>query len=98
MVIGSINTALFNSIDWSTGSKFLEVEIDGSSVGNTEMQAVPYALHSKNAAGLGGIPIGTTPSIGEALIYNGTNWIGVDNSNRENKSQKITTSPALVSY
>lgn len=47
-------TGNFATIDWSTGKKFIKVEVDplgGSSflaLGNTEMLSVPYALYAVN--------------------------------------------------
>ncbi len=46
----------FSSIDWSTGSKYMETELDlgwGSnyvSIGTSRMLSVPYALYSENTA------------------------------------------------
>jgi hypothetical protein len=52
---GAINvTGNFATIDWSTGKKFIKVEVDplgGTNfiaLGNTEMLSVPYALYAVN--------------------------------------------------
>lgn len=51
---GAASVGTFNSIDWSTGSFFVETEIDpagGSSftsVGTTQLMSVPYALFAKD--------------------------------------------------
>jgi hypothetical protein len=56
-------TGNFASIDWSTGKKFIKVEVDplgGNNfiaLGNTEMLSVPYALYAVNGkAGTPGPP------------------------------------------
>jgi Collagen triple helix repeat (20 copies) len=55
-------TGNFSNINWSTGNKFIKVEIDPlggnnfTTIGNTEMLAVPYALYAKDGkAGLQGV-------------------------------------------
>jgi hypothetical protein len=52
---GAINvTGNFATIDWSTGKKFIKVEVDPlggnnfMALGNTEMLSVPYALYAVN--------------------------------------------------
>ena len=56
---GTIVSGTFAEIDWSTGNKYLKVEIDesgGSSytnLGMVELLSVPYALSSKLAENLG---------------------------------------------
>ena len=43
-VIGSVNTAGFNNINWQKGPYFLEVQINGQQLGAiTQFQAVPYS-------------------------------------------------------
>lgn len=55
LVIGSVNTGAFSSINWSAGSKYLEVEVDDgsgfTSMGRIQMQSVPYALYAASAGG-----------------------------------------------
>ncbi|MBN8681644.1 MAG: hypothetical protein J0L99_03295 [Chitinophagales bacterium] len=46
--IGSTNTADFANIDWSSGTKFLEVKADGLTIGNQQMVSVPYALYAES--------------------------------------------------
>ena len=47
--IGSINESSFAGIDWSAGPYFVEVVVDGSSMGVSELLAVPYALYAETA-------------------------------------------------
>ncbi|WP_430974468.1 hypothetical protein, partial [Sunxiuqinia rutila] len=44
--IGSVNAADFASIDWSNGPFFIEVSVDGSALGTSQLQSVPFALHA----------------------------------------------------
>ena len=66
---GSILQGSFSSIDWSTGSKFLQVEYDpagGSTylnMGSSELQSVPYALYAASGVGSTG-PQGTIGNTG----------------------------------
>jgi hypothetical protein len=47
--IGSNNTTAFQSINWANGPYFLEVAINGISIGSQQMVSVPYALYAKSA-------------------------------------------------
>ena len=44
--MGSLNLASFESIDWSAGPYFVEVSVDGTSMGTSQLLTVPYALHA----------------------------------------------------
>jgi hypothetical protein len=46
--IGSINPVSFGTIDWSAGPYFVEVIVDGTSMGVSELLTVPYALYAVN--------------------------------------------------
>lgn len=53
--IGTQNSSDFSSIDWSTGTKELQVEVDAGSgfedLGTNELLSVPYALRAGDASG-----------------------------------------------
>ncbi|MES2590354.1 MAG: hypothetical protein V4608_00630 [Bacteroidota bacterium] len=54
IVIGQINSTAFDSINWTTGKRFLEVAIDAGGTGffiisKTQMISVPYALYAKTS-------------------------------------------------
>lgn len=61
---GTTTSGSFAAINWSTGSKFLKVEIDPaggtnySDLGATELLSVPYALYAASAGSAG--PVGPT--------------------------------------
>jgi len=44
----------FSSIEWGQTEFFLEVSIDGISMGASQLLSVPYALHANDASSLGG--------------------------------------------
>ncbi|MES2395348.1 MAG: hypothetical protein V4549_05065 [Bacteroidota bacterium] len=74
LIIGNgilVSTDSFSEINWGSGNKYLEVEIDtitGSnyiSMGTTQMMSVPYALYAKRSGNPGTPGItGTTGTIG----------------------------------
>jgi hypothetical protein len=47
--IGSVTPAVFDAIDWSAGPYFLEVTVNGTSMGVSELLTVPYALAAVNS-------------------------------------------------
>lgn len=75
-----------NASQWSSGSKFLQVEVDpagGSSftdLGATQISSVPYANYAGSASGITGtiapsqISSGSA-SNGQVLQWNGSNWV-----------------------
>ena len=58
--IGAVNSLA--TVDWANISPWLQVKLNGTSVGETQMASVPYALHAKTAISLIG---GTTLAIGQ---------------------------------
>ncbi|GAB4198679.1 MAG: hypothetical protein Fur0023_00160 [Bacteroidia bacterium] len=60
--IGSVNSLTFQSIDWSQGPYFLEVQIDPTggtnyvSIGTQQLLSVPYALYAKKSALADSVP------------------------------------------
>ena len=46
LALGSVNPGSFETIDWSAGPYFVEVSVDGTSMGTSELLAVPYAMHA----------------------------------------------------
>ncbi|HYV92654.1 MAG TPA: kelch repeat-containing protein [Chitinophagales bacterium] len=93
---GTVVSGTFTGINWSSGSKFTQVELDvagGSAyidMGTTQMLSVPYALFAGSSTN---IPNGI--SDGNTLRWNGTAWV-ID-STLTNKQTNIgigTTSPA----
>ncbi len=46
--IGSVTPATFATIDWAAGPYFVEVIVDGLTMGTSELLTVPYALYAVN--------------------------------------------------
>jgi hypothetical protein len=46
--IGSVTPATFATIDWALGPYFVEVIVDGLTMGTSELLTVPYALYAVN--------------------------------------------------
>ena len=47
--IGSVSPGSFATIDWSAGPYYVEVSVDGTSMGVSQLLTVPYALHASFA-------------------------------------------------
>jgi hypothetical protein len=95
---GTVVSGTIASIDWATGSKYIEIEGDLSggtnyeSFGTSELLSVPYALYA-NTAGVPLMPNGT--DVGNTSFWNGSSW-SLDNYNIYNAGQQVgigTNSP-----
>ena len=101
--LGIIVTALggttqLTSVDWGSGGKFLQVEMDitgGSNyldMGTQQMTSVPYALYAETAGSsnisnsVTNLPPGTV--VGNTMYWDGTQWV-VNNQNIFNAGQNI---------
>jgi len=79
LVIGSKEPAHFADINWAEGPYFIEVVINGQTMGTSQLMSVPYALYaaesgtSSNDEMIHGIPEATEP--GEMMYFDGTEWI-----------------------
>lgn len=67
------------SIVWGTNSKYLEVKMNGVSMGNSQLLSVPYALYAANGGGGSTGATGPTgpPGINGSTGATGANGIGV---------------------
>lgn len=82
LVIGSLDTSNFKTIDWTSGEKYLHVEIATvganayHSLGKHQLMSVPYALYSQSSGNAwklnGNTTAGTTNFIGTT---DSTDWI-----------------------
>ncbi|MDX2285616.1 MAG: hypothetical protein NW241_15720, partial [Bacteroidia bacterium] len=89
LVIGTGNTSgVFSNINWSTGNKFLTVELNQPNgwvlMGTHRFQSVPYALYAQRAKTVDNISLALddltnvnapNPASGEVLKWNGTAWV-----------------------
>jgi hypothetical protein len=75
---GTVTSGTFSSINWATGSKFLQVEIDPAggtayvNMGTQQLMSVPYALYAEKTAS------STSPygngELGALVISANTDW------------------------
>lgn len=91
---GTPVSGTLSGVDWGSGAKFLEVELDPAggtsytSMGTNQMMSVPYALF---AAGSGdAIPGGTAP--GNTLYWNGSQWVADSNIHNNGGNVGVGTS------
>jgi len=88
---GTAVSGSMSSVDWSIGSKYIEIEGDLTggtnyvAFGTTELLSVPYSLYANNA-GSYLLPDGT--SNGNTPFWNGTNWV-VSSDNIYNEGQFV---------
>lgn len=86
---GTPTTGDFNTIDWGSGDHYLEVEINGGSVGVTKFNAVPYSKVATDMGLAHLIDVDTTGlSAGKVLKFDGTKWV-MDDDN-EGQSPWVT--------
>jgi hypothetical protein len=80
--IGGGNTTIgsMNSIDWSNGAKFIEVEGDltggtnYTTFGVSELLSVPYALYANSSGNGTGNGLSNGTQTGNTLFWDGTIW------------------------
>ncbi|MCD4697997.1 MAG: hypothetical protein K8S16_17370, partial [Bacteroidales bacterium] len=76
---GTPVSGTFISIDWGTGTKFMEVELDPSggssylSMGTSQLISVPYALYSENTANTDDADADPGNELNTSVNLNGTN-------------------------
>jgi len=69
---GTVVTGTFAGINWSTGSKYMQVEIDPAggtsytSLGSDQLLSVPYAMYAANSGGGGS---GTVTSVAAGTAF-----------------------------
>ncbi len=81
VAIGSVESMAH--IDWSAGSYYLEVSVDGHLMGTTQLLSVPFAMHAATSADafsgdyhdLQNKPQGDHP--GDMMYWDGENWIPI---------------------
>ena len=44
--IGSVNTSEMQTIDWSAGPYFVQISVDGTVIGTSQLLSVPFAMHA----------------------------------------------------
>ncbi|TAL58309.1 MAG: hypothetical protein EPN85_11870, partial [Bacteroidetes bacterium] len=87
LLIGSVNTAAFDTLHWGRMDYFLQVTVNGSSMGTTQFVSVPYALHSKTADSLtgGSVSVPWTKSGSKVILSTVLDSVGIGTSAPEAK-------------
>lgn len=67
---GTATSGTFSAIDWSTNSHFLNLKIDGTDMGTSEFNSVPYANYAQEA-------MNTTNAVNST--YSDTAFYGINN-------------------
>ena len=76
---GTVQSGIFDNINWGEGSYFLKVEVDPEggtqyqAAGSSQFASVPYSFHSKTAEN--GLPTGQYP--GDILYWDGVQWVHI---------------------
>ena len=92
---GTASIGVFSDLDWSSGSRFLGIELNTgngyTAMGTTQFYSVPYALYAESA-GSGGTSLPNGTNDGDSLIWdmNTSSWIVV-NGNNSSTNIEITT-------
>lgn len=80
--VGSLNSANFDLIDWSNDVYFLEVIVNGTNMGTTEITKVPLAYYADKVRSIDNHSLSslsdvstTAPADGDALVFRGTAWV-----------------------
>lgn len=73
--IGSVQPALFKQINWATGRKFLEVNINGAISGVSELTSTPYSLYAGIAKSSD-----DWKNVGDSILYSTGKKIGIGTS------------------
>lgn len=100
---GTATSGTFGSIDWSTGAYWVRTSFNGTELGTSKLQSVPFALYAPNTAFNGTVNKlvrFTSPTTGESsqVFDNGT-LVGIGTSTPEAqleiKYNSTATSPQL---
>lgn len=96
LVIGSKDTTDFNTIEWADGPYFIQIEVDGSLIGTSQLLSVPYAKYATKAANVNATGIDGTLSPDRYSAYDDLGNEGKLNNNEI--SDILTRSQADVRY
>ena len=84
---GTVSVGVFLELDWALDTCFLGIELDigdgYKAMGTTQFYSVPYALYAENS-GSGGTTLPDGQSIGDILIWDGSQWIVASGNNNSN--------------
>jgi len=83
--IGSVEN--LSGIDWTADEYFIQITVDGTIMGTSQLLSVPYALHAKTAETVTGGITETDPIFGASVASGIT---GTDTTNWNNKLDSYT--------
>jgi hypothetical protein len=77
----------FEAIDWGAGDHFLEVKVDGASMGTTQLETVPYSKVATNmkVAQLTDVNISAV-AVDDVLKWDGTEWTAAPDNDTQTLS------------
>ncbi|RMG72372.1 MAG: hypothetical protein D6722_05550, partial [Bacteroidetes bacterium] len=91
---GTVLSGSFAAIDWGASQHQVQILLNGTPVGTTGFESVPYALYAEDVdmgtGDLNDVDL-TGLAIGQALVWNGTEWTPVTVSTNSIWSQNGTT-------
>ncbi|TAE53189.1 MAG: hypothetical protein EAZ89_07665, partial [Bacteroidetes bacterium] len=94
---GTVVNGTFGNIDWASNRYFIETQINGVSLGASELVAVPYAKVATDMKLSALTDVGSTaPAAGQALKWNGSEWAPA--ADDAGGSSQWTTSGTAISY
>ena len=72
---GTSTLGTFSDVDWSAGSYYIKLIVDGTAMGTSQLLSVPYALYAKSSGTvLPNLDL-SGAATGDILQYNGTKWV-----------------------
>jgi hypothetical protein len=81
LIIGKGNSSdNLGNINWSKGPYYLKIEVDGESMGTSQLMTVPFAKYADKAGSF----IDKQPNKGDILYYNGSSWATVQTPTNTN--------------
>jgi hypothetical protein len=72
---GTSTLGTFSDVNWSAGSYFLKLIVDGNVMGTAQLLSVPYALYAKSSGNEISNFDFTSAASGDILQFNGTKWV-----------------------
>ena len=96
---GTVVSGSYTGINWGDDDHYLNISVNSTDMGTTQLVSVPYALHSQSAEKATDMSISElndvsgAPSSGEVLKWDGSNWVpGTDLSGSGTSPWSITGS------
>ncbi|MBK6484957.1 MAG: hypothetical protein IPG01_17930 [Chitinophagaceae bacterium] len=91
---GTVISGAFSNINWGSGTKYLQVEMDASGgtnyllMGTSQLLSVPYAIYSNSAGSSSGAGLADGTAEGNTPYWDGTSWV-TSSSNIYNNGSKV---------